>query len=239
MSFHTPPAPLLLPSQRREIFELIRRSEFEARHFELRDAGQVDHIGEYAEIIHKPTRYYLRIRRGSFQGDSGWRVELSPAMETRVGSSAVGPWREIVLPGVDVWLELLARELDAGEDPWEQIAHQRELVAPELHTTENTPFAPEERAQISTQLREIKEYLRSTQSLSEASTAAIEDRLAYLEEAAGRMGRVDWRNAFVGVMLGLVVEAVAPPEVVREVLALALRGLSHLFGVPLPELPRA
>jgi hypothetical protein len=56
---------------------------------------------------------------------------------------------------------------------------------------------------------------------------------AYLEDAAARgLGRIDWRNAFVGVMMGVVVEAILPPEVVREVVTLTLRGLAHLFGLP-------
>jgi hypothetical protein len=196
-------------------------------------------MGKFSEIVHTPSRYWFRIREsvGMMYGESGWRVEISPATETRRGMTDAAPWDEVVVPALRHWLDLLKRELDAGEDPWEQIQREREIVAAEPGDIENTPFSEGERAQISTQLREIKEYLRTTQSLSEAQLAMIDSRLSYLEEAAGRMGRVDWRNAFVGVMLGLVVEAVAPPDVVREVLALALRGLSHLFGGSLPELP--
>lgn len=236
--FHPTPTPVLLPSQRREIFEAIRESDFDPRQFELSDDGRQDTMGKLAEIVHTPSHYWFRIReRGGMYEDSGWQVEISPATETHTGATNIGPWDEVVVPVLRHWLELLGRELDAGEDPWEQIKRQREIVAAEPGGVENTPFSETERAQISTQLREIKEYLRSAQSLGEAQMAAIDSRLEYLEEAAGRMGRVDWRNAFVGVMLGLVVEAVAPPEAVREVLSLALRGLSHLFGGALPELP--
>ncbi|HUQ23588.1 MAG TPA: hypothetical protein VM049_11310 [Gaiellaceae bacterium] len=235
--FHPTPAPLLLPSQKREIFELIRESDFDPRQFELSDDGRTDSTGKFAEVVHTPSRYHFRIRESAMFEDSGWRVEMSPGTETRTGYTNLGAWQDVPIPIFKIWLGLLERELDAGEDPWEQIQREREIVAAEPGDVENTPFSESERAQISTQLREIKEYLRTTQSLGAAQMVAIDSRLEYLEEAAGRIGRVDWRNAFVGVMLGLVVEAVAPPEAVREVLSLALRGLSHLFGGALPELP--
>jgi hypothetical protein len=93
-----------------------------------------------------------------------------------------------------------------------------------------------ERVQITTQLREISEYVRSTYDLPVPQQTALDARLDYLEAAAARgLGRIDWRNAFVGVMMGVVVEAILPPDVAREALALALRGLAHLFG--LPQLP--
>lgn len=236
MFFHTP-APLLLPSQRRELFDLIRDAGFDPHEFELSDDGRTGHTGQFAEIVHPSTGYYVRIRTaGDFEG-TGWLVDLFPATETRTASTIAGPWQEVPLVAVRHWLELLARELDAGEDPWEQIKRERQIVAAEPDAVENTPFDGAERAAISVQLEEIKEFLRSTGSLEQAQLAAIERRLDYLEDAAGRLGRVDWRNTFVGVMLGLVVEAIAPPELVREVISLALRGLGHLFGGTLPELP--
>lgn len=234
------PQPLLLPSQRRELFETIRDAGFDPHEFDFHDDGrQSSSGGQFVEITHQPTGYYFHLffNPASVFTDSGWFVELSPGSETRVGATGAGSWSDRATPGLNVWLELLERELDAGEDPWEQIRRERQLVAAEPDAIENTPFTESERAQITTQLREIKEYLRTTRRLPEAQLEQIASRLHYLEEAAGRIGRVDWRNAFVGVMLGLVVQAVAPPDAVREVLSLACRGLSELFGGDIPELP--
>ena len=105
---------------------------------------------------------------------------------------------------------------------------------------ENTPFAPSEQAQIIEQLRELREFVRSSYQLSTSQLTAIEKRLDYLAEAATRLGRLDWRNLMVGALLGLIVEAVVPPEPIRAILGLIVRGLGHLFGggAP-PELPLA
>lgn len=122
-------------------------------------------------------------------------------------------------------------------DLWGELERQRELVVGE-HEVENTRFTTAEQEQIAGQLREIKSYVRRTYQLTESQYSAIDDRLDYLEEAASRIGRIDWRNAFVGAFLGAVVQAVLPPEPVRDVLNLTLRGLGGLFGVDIPELPR-
>lgn len=61
--------------------------------------------------------------------------------------------------------------------------------------------------------------------------------MTYLEGAAERgMGRLDWRNAFLGVTMTLLVESIVPPETVRSLLSLTLGVLGHLFGLSPPEL---
>ena len=121
---------------------------------------------------------------------------------------------------------------------WNELEHERKLLAMQLsEEAENTPFAPAEQAVISRQLGEIREYVRTNYELSEAQFAVLENRLTYLEGAAARLPRFDWQEALKGVLLTLAVEAVLPPEVIRQVLVLAMRGLAHLFGGALPELP--
>jgi alkylhydroperoxidase family enzyme len=86
-------------------------------------------------------------------------------------------------------------------------------------------------------LEEAKAYVRATHELTEEQYRELESRLDYLKEAAERMPRVDWRNAFVGALLGAVVQAVLPPEPVRDAMNVVLRGLSGIFGGRPPELP--
>ena len=42
---------------------------------------------------------------------------------------------------------------------------------------------------------------------------------------------------FLGAFLSLLLEAIVPPETVREILVLTLRALASLFGGDVPELP--
>lgn len=156
--------------------------------------------------------------------------EEAPQEEERVGS-----WSSQLLY-VRTWLGYVKREYQAP-DLWGELGRQRELAGGELPEAENTPFTPDERLQIEAQLRETKALVRKSFELTEAQYRAVEDRLDYLAEAARHMRRIDWRNAFAGVFLTAVVNAVVPGDVVRDVLGLSLRGLAGLFGVDIPALP--
>jgi hypothetical protein len=103
--------------------------------------------------------------------------------------------------------------------------------------TENTPFTEDERLEIATKLADMKNYMETTHGLSTDQMEALEGRLKYLQEAAGRMGRVDWRNAAAGVFLGMIVNATLPGDPARDALVTLLRSVSHMFGHPIPELP--
>lgn len=103
--------------------------------------------------------------------------------------------------------------------------------------TENTPFTDDEQLEIATKLADMKSYMETTHGLSMDQMETLEGRLKYLQEAAGRMGRVDWRNATAGVFLGMIVNVTLPGDVARDALVTLLRSMSHMFGHPIPELP--
>jgi hypothetical protein len=84
---------------------------------------------------------------------------------------------------------------------------------------------------------EVKAYVREAYELSSDQMGALEGRLDYLQEAASRMGRVDWRNAVAGVLLSTLVNAILPGDVARDTLLMLLRSVGHMFGHPMPELP--
>ena len=164
---------------------------------------------------------------GSYQAgenDPAWPYEVyswPPVME-RVGG----------------WLNDVKRDLETP-DLWSELRRERDLLGGALdETVENTPFTSEEQAQIEAKLEEMKAYVRQAYELTDEQSRAIEARLDYLVHASRRLGRIDWRNALVGAFLGAVVQATLPPEPVRDILGLALRGLAQLFGgMDIPALP--
>jgi hypothetical protein len=99
-------------------------------------------------------------------------------------------------------------------DLWAELQSNKRLVASvAIGAADNSPFSPEEKEKIARQLTEIKTYVRRTHKLTEDQYTTIDARLDYLIDAAERgMGRIDWRNAFVGAFLGAVVQAVLPPS---------------------------
>jgi hypothetical protein len=216
--------------RRNQIFEAVQRGGLDPMEctFEFDDAG--------ARITHVPTHaYFLLVNTpGHYTstavvGDEGfeWPGENFSwdPMDTRIQRWAGDVKRDAEIP--DLWAEL-QREREV-------------LTSTRYEDVENTPFTPDEQTEIAAQLGMLKEYVRATYVLTADQYATIDRRLESLEGAARRgVGRIDWRNQFVGVIVGLMIDAVLPPDAVRQVLVIALRGLALLFGPDgVPELPGA
>jgi hypothetical protein len=161
-----------------------------------------------------------------------------------VGDGLPQPLRHYTWPTVverlQRWAGEVKRDIDTP-DLWAELQRDRELLtSTRYEDVENTPFTSDEQAKIAERLEQIKEYIRATYELTADQYATIDARLDHLEGAAGRVGRIDWRNQLLGVFLGLLVDAVLPAEPVRQTLIVVLRGLAGLFGADgVPELPGA
>ncbi len=101
-------------------------------------------------------------------------------------------------------------------------------------SVENTPFTTREQAQISRQLREIKNYLKTTRSLTEDQLTRVDERLDEADRASNRMGRKDWALLLSGTLLTMIVADLIPPDIVQHVYTMVLHGLGHLFGGSAP-----
>jgi hypothetical protein len=116
-------------------------------------------------------------------------------------------------------------------DLWNDLLHgQNRFTNAQYEDLGNTLFTPDEQADISAQLQEIKEYVRATYSLSSEHMSRVEARLDEAEEASRRIGRKDWILLFSGVLFTLIVTDLVPPHVVQHMLAMAVQGLEHLFA---------
>lgn len=230
----------LLRSQRAWVFSVLTNHGFDPREFDLQDefstvAGPHQTILAPA-LVHRATRFYFAFRIHPEQPTAFW-VEFSPGNETQVDSYGSGDWGTVVAPTFQEWLRYVRREIEAP-DLWGALRGEAQLVAGDVGPeAENTPFTRHEQTEIRRQLEEIKQLVRANHSLNETQLAALDSRLDFLAEATSRLGRIDWREAFVGSMLGLVLQAIVPVEPIREVLIIVGRALGHLFGGDLPELP--
>jgi hypothetical protein len=102
---------------------------------------------------------------------------------------------------------------------------------------ENTPFTPAERAEISNQLRAIRDSVRKNYRLAAAQLAAIGKCLEEAEEASKRLGRKDWKWLFYGIVFWLIVNETIPLEVAQHIFMGVLHGIAHLHGVGVPPVP--
>jgi hypothetical protein len=214
---------------RNAIFNAITAVGLDPRDFELENDGDGD--GDDARISHRSSESTFVLGRDASGGYSGTRV---------VGEALAWPYKVYSWSAVEErfasWLGELKRDLETP-DLWAELRQERKMLDVAAgEAAENTPFSPDEQREITKQLREITEYVKQTNALSEDEVQALEERLDYLEEAAGRLGRLDWRTVVAGTLLTAIVGAVLPPEATRDILLMLLRSLAHLFGHPFPEL---
>jgi hypothetical protein len=218
--------------QRNAILKSIEAADLDPRDFEL--ANDPDGDAE-ARIGHGTSESYFAVRPTD-------GIAVGYEWNEVVGDQPVFPYPRSAHTWPDLLKRLrrwLAEVKDDIETPdlWAELQSEREMLAAAPENVENVPFTAEERAELATQLREIKKYATRNHSLSENQVQALEARLEYLEEAAGRLGRLDWRNAAVGAMVTFAAEMIVAPEEARRILLMILQPLGHLFGHPFPELP--
>jgi hypothetical protein len=157
--------------------------------------------GEESTLRHRPSGAYFVF--GGHAGDYVTRYQAGDSpVEERTGLSQYR-----LMEQVGFWLAEIKRDIETP-DLWAQLQGEAELLgAASDETVENTPFTPAEQEEIAGQLRELREYVRRTYSLSKSQTRFLEERLDYLPEASNRVGRKDWLLMAAGVMLTYFLEA--------------------------------
>ena len=121
--------------------------------------------------------------------------------------------------------------LDNIPDLWGELRYKKEFsLNSRFEETGNAPFTAGEQAEIAAQLRQIKEYVKKTYSLTAEQMSRVEARFDHAEAASRRMGRKDWILLFGGALFTLIVSGVVTPDVVQHILTVAVHSLGHLFG---------
>jgi hypothetical protein len=228
------PVQPLLPSQRNEVFETIQDRGHRPEDFEWEElltyGGNMS--GPLLRYRPVPTFYFLFAREVE-----GFVVRFAPGYESWESPTlGYGKWDDLVSPQLALWLDCIKRETQAP-DLWGQLEQGRELLQAADATDDNTPFTPEEQTQVAAQLREIKEYLFATHSLSATQQVTIETRLAYLEQAATRMGRKDWSTILIGTLFSVVVETTLGADGASDLFRFAMNAVGHLLKGAVPHLP--
>lgn len=140
-----------------------------------------------------------------------------------------GSW-ETLMTRFSAWLDEVKRDLDTP-DLWVELQAQAELLGGASdQANANTPFTPEEQNEIETRLRGMEQTLKVTYSLSAEQIRVLDVKINYLIEAAGRLGRTDWRGVYVSIILSFILASTLPPETVQKFLVPALQAIGHLFG---------
>ncbi len=223
-----PFSPQMTKLKKNLIFKAIQDAALDPREFELEE------IDTEVRLKHKwSTSYFI------FGGDASRYVTRYVVGDGPDWPFDVYSW-EALMSRISTWLTQVKLDLSTP-DLWAELRGEAELLGGASgEASGNTPFTPEEQKEIVRRLREVEANVNRTYSLSKPEMEIFDARIDYLVDAAGRLGRIDWRNAVVGAILGYVLFAALPPESARSMFLTfmtLLRALSHFFGHGLPELP--
>lgn len=198
----------LLKSQANQVLEELRYGGWNPSEFKWEDTVSPNFGLKHrvSQLTHHPSGYYF-----IFDNPGGFHSKWSPAMEQRVQGTKSGSWNQQVMH-FRQWLGYLRREVESP-DLWAEIAKESELLEATAADDSNTPFNEGEKAYILSGIEEIKEFLLTAHKLD---PELVEARLNYLAEATNRVGRKDWINLLISVLVGIVMQAALPSETTRE-----------------------
>ncbi len=248
------PIVALTKRQRNELFSAVAEAGINAAEFDLQ-VNKVERAaalsallkGEYIaldwfmRISHVPSESSFTAYRIS---ESGYSVYIESSLQTEPTKFFV--WQKIaadpsehqyplewpyLVHSAAEWANGVKYYVDTP-DLWDAMHAQRELLAEaSSESLENTPFTSAERAAISAQLNEIKNYLKESLSLTREQFAEVEARIDEAEAASRRLRRKDWLLLFLGTTVTLYITDMVPATAVQHITALVLQGLGHLFGI--------
>ena len=204
--------------QRNTIFKAVVEGGLDPREctFEYED--------ETSRITHRPSQSSFLLEGSPLSYTVTRIVGDNPSFP--IGSLGWAAVTELV----GYWAKDVKEDVDTP-DLWAELQREREaLTVGPYDDAENTPFTLAEQAEIAEQLRQVKAYVKTMSSLSEAQMASLEWKLDMLRAAVGRMGRQDWRGVVGGAILGAIVNDLIPAEVVQHIFGMLLKSLIHVFA---------
>lgn len=218
----------LLQSQKNEVVSTIIAAGLDPLVFRFEEQKAKEERGFvgpivtifFNRLVHIPSKYGLLFGEDIVVYRPG--AEAIEEVEKRLN------WTGKV-EAVERWLTYLKREINEP-DLWASLAQERELLASEPMGAVNAPFNAEEQSQIRRAIDEIRVYITSTYSLASEPLAKVNGKLDYLIDASTRIGRIDWKNIFVGALVGLVLQQLIPGSGFQDLIGVASHLLRRVLG---------
>lgn len=197
-----------------------------------------------AVVVHPSTRSNFSIVQfGEDIFQFQYLTDSSVAMKKVVHSSSWSARRRKRRKWTNVshafgdWLEEV-KVVDDGQkmpDLWEELRRSKEFLG-ELNgeDIENVPFTSDEQAEVSAQVKQIKDYIRATFELTSEQIARVDARLDQAEQASRHLRRKDWLLLFNGSVFSLILTDLITPQAGQHIIMLTVHGLGHLFGLGVP-----
>jgi len=213
----------LLRSQAAEVFQALTTEGWNPIDFEWQTTSGHHTRKVISKLVHRASDFYFTFDNASL---GAFHSEYSPGSQTLVERGNFGGWTYQVIR-LKSWLYYLRREIETP-DLWASISEEAKILeAAAEGNTENSFFTEDEKRYVLSGVEEIKQYLLSAHKLD---PELIESRLKYLANASERLGRKDWINLLISVLIGIVIAAALPPEATRELFRFAGTVLRQILS---------
>jgi hypothetical protein len=227
-SFHRVERHLILKTQANAVLRELEAAGLEPSDFRWNEVdSEHTHDLRVSQLEHPRSGFFFRF---DFQNHNHFAL-FSPGDGKAKQFEFPGSW-ELQYEYLKKWLSLLKTELDEP-DLWAAITQERRLVVSGAAPIENSPFSPEEQTHIDAVVNELRVYLLTTVAVESPEAKYIEARLRHLEEASSRLGRKDWINLALGILVNIAVGVALAPDAARSLLRLA----GQLLGWVTPDTP--
>lgn len=235
-----PTRKLILKREKFETMNIVVKLGFNPNDFEWQtSSSRVTRNLEVSVLAYKTTAFffafdYVKIDYlGKFL--NRWSVR-SPGWHEPEDGRFEGSWQSQEGYFYD-WLDLLKKEI-ATPDVWSNFASENAFhnILP-LSEEENRPFTQEEMRVVSTHLRQIEQNIIkaiSSKHLADSQSEknvkeTIQRQFEYLDNAAQRVGRVDWKNLVSNSIVTIVISAIFAPDARAEVFRLLIDAFDMLL----------
>lgn len=221
----------LLPSQRADVWNVISGAGLEPSDFRWHPAGPFYNRRYPSNLVYMASPEIARVGPFHFLfGDFGM-IRYFPGRSldgvARHEDAYVQGWEDR-LGYLKGWTALLRRELAAG-DPWAALISAQDLSRLASSSTDNRPFTDSERLAIRRQLDLLSERVNANPLLTKEQITAIVSGLAYLSEAATRLGRKDWLTLAMGTVSNIIVGVALNSSQVSTIAAHIFNGAKGLL----------
>ena len=215
----------LLTSEKDRVFGRVTASGMNAAEFAWEEKDYSDY-NDYKEILsalrHLTSRFYF-----DFRGDS---IEHSPGTNQRIETVFLrdDPGFPSKIHHLDQWLKNLKRELNAP-DYWGKLLKERQALFAAFSSSDNVPFTIPEKKHLIESLDAIKIRVSDHFELQKHQAEILEQGFEEMKGALDRMGKKDWFNQAIGVVMNVIVAATFAPTIATTVFHQVTVAINSLF----------
>lgn len=222
---------LILKLQKNKVFNIITNHGLSPSNFQWKQIRSGYSGEQVLCIFYTDTDYFYQF---DFARTSGHHVGIfCPGYRLPIETKEYTSWIQ-QLNSVNSWVVHLKQEIEAP-DLWEQISKYAPSKAVALQDDRgNEPFSYQEVESIRASLEKLQDEIQKQFTLNKGQMDYVKENIAYLAEAAKGQGRIDWKNLFIGAMIGTAFNLALDPEKAKLLWNLVQKCFAGILAVGPP-----